>query len=155
MTVKGGTETYDHASNRSSAQTIFVIHRRRPKFASVIHCLKNSLDSFGALKSNQRENFAQRHTPCTCPYSGRTTCARGNVVRDANARWRLTGERLSSHQGGRRWLTYSFSARARVHQFQRVSELSGFCSKAFRASLFQCAARPAVKCIRGSPRMHG
>jgi hypothetical protein len=56
---------------------------------------------------------------------------------------------------GRRWLIYSFSARARVYQFQRVSEPSGFCSKAFRASLFQSAARPAVKCIRGSPRMHG
>jgi hypothetical protein len=56
---------------------------------------------------------------------------------------------------GRRWLTYSFSARARVHQFQRASELNGFYSKAFHASLFQCAARPAVKCIRGSPRTPG
>src|SRR5262245_11991485 len=56
---------------------------------------------------------------------------------------------------GRSWLTYSFSARARVHQFQRVSEPSGFYSKAFHASLFQCAARPAVKCTSGSPRMHG
>ena len=56
---------------------------------------------------------------------------------------------------GCRWLTYSFSARARVHQFQRVSEPSGFCSKAFLASLFQCAAQPAVKCTSGSPRMHG
>src|SRR6516164_7405724 len=35
----------------------------------VIHCLKNLLDSFGALKSNQREISHGG----SCPYSGRTS----------------------------------------------------------------------------------
>ena len=56
---------------------------------------------------------------------------------------------------GRKWLTYSFSARARVRQSQRGCAASGFCSKAFRACPFRCTARPAVKRIRGTPRMHG
>src|SRR5262245_55222654 len=38
----------------------------------------------------------------------------------ANARWRPNGGCSSLNQRDRRWLTYSFSARARVHQFQRV-----------------------------------
>lgn len=56
---------------------------------------------------------------------------------------------------GRSWLTYSFSARARVRQSQRGCAASGFCSKAFLACLFRCIAPPAVKRIRGTPRMHG
>src|SRR5262252_8024505 len=41
--------------------------QRRPRPARVIHCLKNMLDSFGALKSNQREISHGG----SCPYSGR------------------------------------------------------------------------------------
>src|SRR6516164_11524494 len=72
MTVKGGTEIYGHASKRSPATDNLRYPPRRRKFAGVIHCLKNSLDSFGALKSNQSENFARRIPPCRRPYSGRT-----------------------------------------------------------------------------------
>ena len=56
---------------------------------------------------------------------------------------------------GRRWLTYSFSARARARRFQRVCGASGFCSRVSRACLFRCSAQRAVKRIRGTPRMHG
>jgi len=85
---------------RARCASIAVLRRRglvqrRPRPARVIHCLKNLLDSFGALKSNQRENFARR----IVPVFGAHDRAQGYVVRDANARWRLTGGRLSSHQG--------------------------------------------------------
>src|SRR5262249_54661936 len=152
MTVKGGTEIYAHTSNRSPATDNLRYPPRRPKFACV--ALKNSLDSLGALKSNQWENFAQRISPCRRPYSGRTIVPKAMLYAQMS-RWRPAGGCLSYHQGGRRWLTYSLSARARVHQFQRVSEPSGFSSKAFLASLFRCAARPAVKCTNGTPRMRG
>jgi hypothetical protein len=55
----------------------------------------------------------------------------------------------------RRWLTYSFSARTQARRFQRVCGASGFCSRVFRACLFRCSARRAVKRIRGTRRMHG
>ena len=55
----------------------------------------------------------------------------------------------------RRWLTSSFSARARARRFQRVCGASGFCSRVFRACLFRCSAQRAVKRIRGTLRMHG
>src|SRR5215471_10465895 len=42
--------------------------QRRPRPARVIHCLKILLDSFGALKSNQREISHGG----SCPYSGRS-----------------------------------------------------------------------------------
>jgi len=55
----------------------------------------------------------------------------------------------------RRWLTSSFSARARARRSQRVCAASGFCSRVFRACLFRCSAQRAVKRIRGTLRMHG
>ena len=55
----------------------------------------------------------------------------------------------------RRWLTSSFSARARARRFQRVCAASGFCSRVFLACLFRCSVQPAVKRIRGTRRMHG
>jgi len=128
--------------------------QRRAKFAWVIHCLKNLLDSFGGLKSNQREILHGASRRAGAHVQGARSC-----VRQCRTRCKCapTTERRTFvlSPRGRRWPTYSFSARARVHQFQRVWELSGFCSKAFHASLFQCAARPVVKCIRGSPRTHG
>ena len=154
MTVKGGTEIYGHASNRSPGTDNLRYPPRRPKFARVIHCLQNSLDSFGALKSNSVGKFRTADTAVPVPIFRAHDRAQGNVV-CTNARWRSAGGCLSYHQGARRWLTYSLSARARVHQFQLASGLSGFCSQAFLASLFQCAAQPAVKCTSGSPMMHG
>src|SRR6516165_1073528 len=135
-------------------QTIFVIHRAGRSSRELSTVLRNSLDSFDALKSNHSENFAQRIPPCRRPYSGRTIVPKAMLYAQMS-RWRPAGGCLSYHQRGRRWLTYSLSAPARVHQFQRVSEPSGFSSKAFLASLFRCAARPAVKCTNGTPRMRG
>jgi hypothetical protein len=57
------------------------------------------LDSFGALKSNQRENFGKAVSAVPVHVFRARDRAQGNVVRDADARWRLTGGRLSSHQG--------------------------------------------------------
>ena len=128
--------------------------RRRPTCARVIHCLKNLLDSFGALKSNQRENFARRIPPCVAHIRGAQSCPRQCCTRRKCA---LATDRrtfvLSPRD--RRWLTYSFSARARAHRFQQVCGASGFCSRVFLACLFRCSAQPAVKRIRGTPRMHG
>src|SRR5215471_6756220 len=45
--------------------------QRRARPARVIHCLKNLLDSFGALKSNQRE-ISHGGYRGAVPYSGRT-----------------------------------------------------------------------------------
>src|SRR5262249_9766075 len=123
--------------------------QRRPRPARVIHCLKNLLDSFGALKSNQREISHGG----SCPYSGRTIVLKAMLYA---TQMRATDRRaffLSPR--GRSWLTYSFNARARVRQSQRGCAANGFCSKAFLACLFRCIARPAVKRIRGTPRMHG
>src|SRR5262245_38841313 len=39
----------------------------------------------------------------------------------------------------------------RVHQFSTGLKTEWFSSKAFLASLFGCAARPAVKCTNGAP----
>jgi hypothetical protein len=57
------------------------------------------LDSFGALKSNQRENFGKAVSAVPVRVFRAHDRAQGNVLRDADARWRLTGGRLSSHQG--------------------------------------------------------
>src|SRR5262252_1754926 len=88
---------------RARCASIAVLRRRglvqrRPRPARVIHCLKNLLDSFGALKSNQRE-ISHGGYRGAVPVFGAHDRAQGYVVRDANARWRLTGGRLSSHQG--------------------------------------------------------
>jgi hypothetical protein len=115
--------------------------------------LKNVLDSFGTLKSNQPENFGQRTPPRCGPCSGRNDPTQGNVA-CKNVRLAAIGG-CPVTKGVLCWLTSSFSARARVQQSQPVSRLSGFCSKAFLAFLFPCAARPAVKCTNGIPRMRG
>ena len=112
----------------------------------------------GLFRRPKIESIGKFRTPniaVSAPVFGAHDCAQGNVVCDADARRRPTGEGLSYHQGGRRWLTYSLSARARVHQFQLVSGLSGFYSKAFLVSRFRCVARPAVKCTNGPRRMRG
>ena len=128
--------------------------QHRPTFALVIHCLKNLLDSFGALKSNQRENFARRIPPCVAHIRGARSCPRECCTRRKCA---LATDRRTFvlSPRGRRWLTYSFSARARARQSRRACAASGFCSKAFLAYLFRCTAQPAVKRIRGTRRMHG
>jgi hypothetical protein len=61
---------------------------------------------------------------------------------------------IASPEGVRRWPTYSFNARARVHSLQPVLRPSGFCSKASRACPFQCIAQPVVKCTNGFRRTH-
>ena len=61
---------------------------------------------------------------------------------------------IAPPEGVRRWPTYSFNARARVHSLQPVLRPSGFCSKAFRACPFRCIAQPAVKCINGCRKTH-
>ena len=61
---------------------------------------------------------------------------------------------IAPPEGVRRWPTYSFNARARVHSLQPVLRPSGFCSQAFRACPFPCIAQPAVKCINGCRRTH-
>src|SRR5262249_8531345 len=128
--------------------------QRRPTFARVIHCLKNLLDSFGALKSNQRENFARRIPPCVADIPGARSCPRQCCTRRKCA---LATDRRTFvlSPRGRRWPTYSFSARARARQSQRVCAASGLCSKAFLACLSPCTVQPAVKRIPGTPRMHG
>ena len=128
--------------------------QRRPRSARVIHCLKNLLDSFGALKSNRRGNCARRIPRCRAHIRGARSCPRqcGTRYKCALATDRRT---FVLSPRGRKWLTYSFSARARVRQSQRGCAASGFCSKVFLACPFRCTARPAVKRIRGTPRMHG
>ena len=128
--------------------------QRRARPARVIHCLKNLLDSFGALKSNQRENFARRIPRCRARIRGARSCPRLCCTRRKCA---LATDRRTFvlSPRGRNWLTYLFSARAQVRQSQRGCAASGFCSKAFLACLFRCTAQPVVKRIRGTPRMHG
>src|SRR5262249_19129247 len=58
-------------------------------------------------------------------------------------------------KGVRRWLKFSFNAPVPVRQSQPGSRASGCCSKAFLASLYRCAAPPAVKCTNGFRRTHG
>jgi hypothetical protein len=116
--------------------------------------LKNMLDSFGTLKSNQPENFGQRTPPRCGPCSGRNDPTQGNVA-CKNVRLAAIGGYLSRHQGSSLLADIFVQCRARVQQSQPVSRLSGFCSKAFLAFLFPCAAPPAVKCTNGIPRMRG
>jgi len=53
------------------------------------------------------------------------------------------------------WPIFSFNAPVPVCQSQPGSRASGFCSKAFLASLYRCAAPPAVRCTNGCRRTHG
>src|SRR5262249_18175634 len=53
------------------------------------------------------------------------------------------------------WPIFSFNAPVTVCQSQPGSRASGFCSKAFLASLYRCAAPPAVRCTNGCRRTHG
>ena len=146
-------------STRARCASIAVLRlrglvQRRPRSARVIHCLKNMLDSFGALKSNQRGNCARRIMRCRAHIRGARSCPRQCCTRCKCA---LATDRRTFvlSPRGRRWLTYSFSARARARQSQRVCAASGFCSRVFRACLFRCSAQRAVKRIRGTHRMHG
>jgi hypothetical protein len=115
---------------------------------------KNVLDSFGTLKSNQPENFGQRTPPRCRPCSGRTILPKAMSHAKMYA-WQRSADICPVTKGVLSWLTSSFSARARVHQSQPGSRLSGLCSKAFLAFLFLCAARPAVKYTNGIRRMRG
>ena len=70
-------------------------------------------------------------------------------------KWRSSRFSTAFPKGVRRWLKFSFNAPVPVRQSQLGSRASGFCSKASLASLYRCAARPAVKCTNGCRRTHG
>jgi hypothetical protein len=129
--------------------------QRRPKPARVIHWLKKfaglcrrpqieSTGNFG--KAVMRRADAHIQGARGCP---RQCCTRRRCALATDRRTFVLSPR------GRRWLTYSFSARARARRFRRVCAASGFCSRVFLACLFRCSAQRAVKRIRGTPRMHG
>src|SRR5262249_36580437 len=69
----------------------------------------------------------------------------------ANARWPPNGGCLSHHRRGGRWLTYSFQCPRTGTPISTGLKTEWFSSKAFLASLFGCAAGPAVKCTNGAP----
>jgi hypothetical protein len=91
----------------------------------------------------------KRIPPCRCPYSG--TIVPKPSFGCANARWPPNGGCLSHHQRGGRWLTYSFQCPRTGTPISTGLKTEWFSSKAFLASLFRCAARPAVKCTNGAP----
>ena len=68
--------------------------------------------------------------------------------------WR-SGRSSTVFEGVRHWPIFSFNAPVPVCQSQPGSRASGFCSKACLASLYRCAAPPAVRCTNGCQRTHG
>ncbi len=116
--------------------------------------LKNVLDSFGTLKSNQPENFGSGRRRAVAHVQGATILPKA-ISHAKMYAWQRSADICPVTKGVLCWLTSSFSARARVQQSQPGSRLSGLCSKAFLAFLFPCAAPPAVKCTNGIPRMRG
>ena len=129
--------------------------QHRPKPARVIHWLKKFAGLFRRPQIESTGKFRQGGIRrASARIQGARSCSRQCCTR---RRCALATDRrtfvLSPRD--RRWLTYSFSARARARRFQRVCGASGFCSRVFLACLFRCSAQPAVKRIRGTPRMHG
>src|SRR5262249_41590317 len=115
-------------------QTIFVIHRAGRSLRELSTALRIHWTLWAPSNRISGKILHSGYRRAGAHIQGARSCPRQCCMHKCSA-----GDRPADvcpiTKGGRRWLTYSLSARARVHQFQRVSEPSGFSSKAFLASL--------------------
>ena len=122
--------------------------RRRSKFARVIHRLR----IFAGLFARHKIESVRKLTQHMYAVPGAPLQVNCHVCKVA------LGDPADFLPPLRRefaWPIFSFNAPVTVCQSQPGSRASGFCSKACLASLYRCAAPPAVRCTNGCQRTHG